>query len=308
MMNCSSKHLRTLAICLLALFAALPAGAQKRAPAVTQRSAAAQGLAEEPAQPAPAAVTDLRGQLGGSVNNAGAQLSFDLSRRRPLSKSRHPLLSEAHVGAGGSTAFTPAHLRAGVWLEAAPVSIFVLRVGAEPAYYFGTFDSLGSFDSRRDAFDPDSRRELAGTASGTAVRLYVTPTVRLRAGRFIGLASADVEWWSSSASGPFFYEPTRDTLLNVEGDRLTRVTSALLYEHPLATGQVTTGVTHSRQRVGSGSLNDIQRVGGVVVREFEGTFLSLDRPSVTISASRYIDDPSKQGEWTASMAIGFSLR
>ena len=275
---------------LLQTAAVPPAAAQERAPGA-----------------APVTVTDFRGQLGASINNAGAQLSFDLSRRRPLSSSRHPLLSEAHVSVGGSTAFTPAHLRAGVWLEAAPTSVFVLRVGAEPAYYFGTFDSLASFDSRRDAFDPDSRRERGGAASGTAVRVYITPTLRLRAARFIGLASADVEWWSSNASGPFFYEPTRDTLLDVSGDRLTTVTSALLYEHPLATGRVTTGVTHSRLRVRGGSLNEIQRLGVVVVRQSEGRFLSLDRPSVTFSASRYIDDPSKKGEWTASMAIGFSL-
>ena len=268
-------------------------------PAAAQEQASAVALAT---------VTELRGQLGASVNNAGAQLSFDLSRRRPLSSSRHPLLSEAHVRVGGSAAFTPAHVRAGVWVEAAPVSSFVVRVGAEPAYYFGTFDSLASFDSRRDAFDPDSRRERGGAASGTAVRVYASPTLRLRAGRFIGLASAAVEWWSSSASGPFFYEPTRDTLLDVRGERLMSVTSALLYEYPFSTGRLTTGVTHSRLRVRGGSLNQIQRLGVVVVRQSEGRFLSFDRPIFTISASRYIDDPSKQGEWTASMAIGFSLR
>ena len=244
---------------------------------------------------AAATVTELRGQLGASVNNAGAQLSFDLSRRRPLSSSRHPLLSESHISVGGSAAFTPAHVRAGVWLEAAPASIFVVRVGAEPAYYFGTFDSLASFDSRRDAFDPDSRRDRGGAASGTAVRLYATPTVRLRAGRFTGLTTANLEGWSSSAPGPFFYEPTRDTLLDVSGDRLMTITSALLYEHPFSTGRITTGVTHSRLRVRGGSLNQIRRLGVVVVRESEGRFLSLDRPSFTISVSRYIDGPSKQG-------------
>ena len=293
-MNSSPKHLRSLALCLLALGAALPAMADQE-PASGELGVA------------PASVTDLRGQLGASINNAGAQLSFDLSRQRPLSRSRHPLLSEAHIGVGASTAFTPAHVRAGVWLEAAPVSVFALRVGAERAHYFGTFDSLASFDSRRDAFDTDSRRKRGGAASGTAVRLYVTPTIRLRAGRFIGLASADLEWWRSNAAGPFFYEPTRDTLLDVSGDRLTTVTSAVLYEHPLATGRLTTGVTHSRMRVRGRSLNEIQRLGIVVVRESEGQFLSLDRPSVTISASRYLDDPSKQGGWTAAMAIGFSL-
>lgn len=135
----------------------------------------------------------------------------------------------------------------------------------------------------------------------------MTPTFRVRAGRFIGLASADLEWWSSNAAGPFFYELTRDTLLDVNGDRRTTVTSAVLYDHPLVTGRLTAGVTHSRMRVRGGSLNEIQRLGVVAVRQSEGRFLSLNRPSVTVSAARYLDDPSKQGEWTASMAIGFSL-
>src|SRR5436190_23776123 len=79
-------------------------------------TAAPQGTSEAVGHPA---VTELRAQLGASMNNAGAQLSFDLSRHRPLSTSRHPLLSEAHVGVGGTAAFTPAHVRTGVWVEAA---------------------------------------------------------------------------------------------------------------------------------------------------------------------------------------------
>lgn len=289
-----TRQMKALVVLGLLQTAAVPAASAQEP--VSSAGGAAQG-----------SVTDLRGQLGASINNAGAQLSFDLSRQRPLSTSRHPLLSQAHVGVGGSTAFTPAHVRAGAWVEVAPVSVFVLRVGAEPAYYFGTFDSLASFGSRRDAFDTDTRRERGGAESGTAARFYVTPTFRLRAGRFIGLASADLEWWSSNAAGPFFYEPTRDTLLDVGGDRLTTITSAVLYDHPLAAGHLTTGVTHSRMRGRGGSLNEVQRLGVVAVRQYEGRFLSLDRPSVTLSAARYLDDPSKQGQWTASMAIGFSL-
>ncbi len=208
-----------------------------------------------------------------AARSAAAQLSFESSRRRPLFASRHPLLSEAHIGVGGSAAFTPAHARGGVWLEAAPMSVFVLRVGAEPAYYFGSFDSLTSFESRNDPFDTDSRRARQSAQSGTATRFYVTPRLQARAGRLIGVASADFEWWSSNAAGPFFYEPTRDTLLDTSGDRVTTLTGAVLYEHALRNGRLFT----------------------------------LDRPSVTVSVSRYLDDPNKQNEWTAAMAIGFSL-
>ncbi len=264
-------------------------------PTPAARSAVAQ---DRPAAPSVALtnVGELRGQLGASINNAGAQLSFEASRRRPLFASRHPLLSEAHIGVGGSAAFTPAHARGGVWLEAAPVSVFVLRVGAEPAYYFGSFDSLTSFESRNDPFDTDSRRERQSAQSGTATRFYVTPRLQARAGRLIGVASADFEWWSSNAAGPFFYEPTRERLLDTSGDRVTTLTGAVLYEHALRKGRLTTGITHSRMRVDGGSLNQVN-----------GRLFTLDRPSVTVSVSRYLDDPNKQNEWTAAMAIGFSL-
>jgi len=251
-----------------------------------------------------ATIGEVRGQIGASINNAGLQLSFDLSKRRPLFASRHPLLSEAHVAVGGSTALTPAHARGGVWVEAAPLSVFVLRAGAEPAYYFGTFDSLTSFAIRHDAFDTDSRRIRGGAESGTATRFYVTPTLRARAGRVLAQVSADLEWWSSNAAGPFFYEPTRDTLLETSGDRLTTLTGAVLYE-PLP--RLTAGVTYARMQTRAGSVNQVQRVGVVAIKRSEGRFLTLDRPSLTISAARYLEDPYKQGEWTVAVAIGFSL-
>ena len=96
-------------------------------------------------------------------------------------------------------------------------------------------------------------------------------------------------------------------MLDASGDRLTTLTSAVLYEHPLTTGRLTAGLTHSRMRVRGRSLNEIQRLGVVAVRQYGGRLLSFDRPSVTLRVARYLNDPSKQGGWTASTAIGFSL-
>lgn len=256
----------------------------------------------------PGGVTELRGQLGASINELGIQQSFDLSWRRALSASPNPMLSEAHVAVGGTTAFTPAHVRGGVWAEVAPLSIFVIRVGAEPAYYFGTFDSLTSFASRRDVFDDDIRRDRNAAASGTVTRLYVTPTLQFRAGHFVGATSGSFERWSSNASGPFFYEPTRDTLLDVNGDHLMALTSGVLYEHPLAGGGTFSGgLMHALTRVNGDALNQIQRVGIVAIRQFDGRWLGVAKPSVTVNVSRYLDDPSKQNQWSAAIAIGFAL-
>jgi hypothetical protein len=59
---------------------------------------------------------------------------------------------------------------------------------------------------------------------------------------------------------------------------------------------------HALTRVDGDSLNQIQRLGIVAIRPFGGRFLGF-----TGSLSRYLDDPSKRGEWTAALAIGFSL-
>ena len=88
---------------------------------------------------------------------------------------------------------------------------------------------------------------------------------------------------------------------------LTTVTSAVLYEHPLAAGRLLAGVTHSRMRVRSESPNEVQRLGLVMTRQSTGQLFRLRAPSVTVGAARFLDHPSKQGQWTAFMTIGFAL-
>jgi hypothetical protein len=285
---------------LLEMFSASPSPAQTAA-------------ARQPQAPPPtgAWVRNSSGQLGASVNNLGLQQLFDVSWRRALTQSANPLLSEAHVSFGGTAAVTPAHVRGGGWMEVVPLSVLTIRAGAEPAYYFGTFDSLMSFASRSTPFDNDTRKARSDEISGTATRVYLTPSVQFRAGPIVGRTSLDLERWTSSAPGPFFYEATRDTLLNVDGDRLTTVTTAVLYERQVGDGQWRTGGMHSLLRVNGwsgASLNQIHRLGAVVIREWEGRLLGVPKPSLTLAMARYLDDPSKRHEWTGAMAIGFGLR
>ncbi len=260
------------------------------------------------AQTSQPVVRELRGTFGASVNNLGAQQTFELSWRKPISSSPSVWWSEAQVSAGVTSSLTPAHARAGVWAEVAPVSPLVVRVGIERAYFFGTFNSLMSFDSRHDAFDTDVRKARGGAVSGTAIRLYARPTLRFRLGRIMAATSAEFERWSSNAAGPYFYEPTRDTLFDADGDRVVTMTSAVLYEHRRPSGgRLSWGLTHARMRVNNDALNMIQRMGVVVIGQSEGRILKLSQPSLTVLVANYLDDPSKQGGWTAALAIGVTL-
>jgi hypothetical protein len=256
----------------------------------------------------PKTATVSTGQLGASINNAGLQQSFDLSVTRRLTTSKNPWLSEAHVAAGGFLAATPAGVRGGGWVEYAPVSVMAIRAGLEPAQYFGTFHSLTSFDTRLEAFDPDARKARASAASGHTMKMFVSPTLQFRAGHLAARSTLNIERWSSSAAGPLFYEPTRDTLLAVGGDDLASISTVVLYQHSLkGGGQLMFGPMHSIMRVRRSQLNQVQKVGLVAVREMSSNHFGLIRPSLSAQAAYYVDDPNKQGQWSGAMAVGFSI-
>jgi hypothetical protein len=147
----------------------------------------------------PAGVSrEVRGQIGASVNNAGLQNTFDVSWTWPVSRSTHPLLSGAYLATGLTNTITPSQAKLGAWIEYSPLSILDVRAG----------------------FDP---------SRGTSTRTYLSPTLKFKAGPIVGSAGAEFEWWRSSEEEPFFYEPTRDTLLESDGDRLLTTTSVLMY-------------------------------------------------------------------------------
>lgn len=271
----------------------------------------AQGPTAVGAGPAATTVTEVRTQLGASINNLGVQQSLEWSRRRPLAPGAGPLRSEAHVQFGATTSVTPSFARVGAWVQVAPLSILVVRAGVEPAYYFGTFNSLMRFDRRDDLFDTDTRKARGGATTGTVLRWYVTPSLRLRLGSIVAAASADVERWSASADGPLFYEPTRDTLLGTSGDSVFALQHVVMYEHMKASGtRVSIGGIHTIQRVHGVRLplNQVQKLGVLLMTRSTGRVAGFTAPSLTATVARYLDDPSKEGGWTAAVAAGISLR
>lgn len=249
---------------------------------------------------------EVTGQLGASINNAGLQNTLGVSWTRGLFSSDHPLLKDAHMAVGITNAVTPAQARLGGWVEFSPASILDLRAGFEPTAYFGTFNSLQSFDSYADPFDKDARDLRGAARAGTGMRTYVGGTLKLKAGPFVAATSSDLEAWRSSASGPMFYEPTRDTLLKSGGDALMNSTSVLMYQRQLGSGTASAGIIHNLTDVFDAPAgNRIQKLGVIGVREFSGRRFHLPNARFTAVVSKYLEDPSKKGQWTAAMAIGF---
>ncbi len=192
---------------------------------------------------------EITGQLGASFNNPGLQNSIDVAWTKPLSTSTSPLLAGARVAAGVVSVTTPTMTRAGGWVEYAPLSIVAVRAGIEPIVYFGSFSSLMPFPSYDSTFDQDVLSQKIGTSAGVGLKGYVTPSIQVRARRVVARVSADLEYWRSSADGPFFYEATRDQLLASGGDRLINTTGVAMYEHPTGSGgAVSAGVFHGLTR------------------------------------------------------------
>lgn len=261
------------------------------------------------AAPAGPVSTDVRTQLATSYNNPGLQWSLDWSTRRLTRPEGGRLTSDAHVALGSSAIVSPSNARLGVWAQYAPLSIAVLRAGVEPAQYFGTFDSLMTFDRQDVPFDNATRRDRGGASAGRALRLYVTPTLRLRAGRVVAQVSGDIDRWFSSAGGTWFYEPTRDTLLRSSGSLLTATRAVVMYEHATAGGtRVGLGGLHTFQQVDRRRLNEIQRLGLIGTLQSERPWRFLKRPAVNLIVARYLEDPSKDGEYFAALTVATTLR
>jgi hypothetical protein len=247
-----------------------------------------------------------RGQLGASVNNLGLQNTLERSWTWPLWASRNPLLADAHVSTGIVSVVTPALARVGGWLEVSPLSVLDVRVGAEPMAYFGTFNALKSLQSYDDPFDSKTLKAMRDRKSGYGSRLYVEPVIKAKAGAFVAQIDTTIERWQTNAPGPFFYEPTRDTLLRASGDTLLTATSLAMYQREMGDdGTLSAGVLHSVTEVFDAPGNRSQRLGVIVIREYSSTHYRVPRLRLLATVWQYLDDPSKRHQFGAAVAIGF---
>jgi hypothetical protein len=247
--------------------------------------------------------------LGVSVNRLGLQHTLDLGWTRPLTASANPLLADAHLAFGLSHSVTPAYTRLGAWVEVSPLSILDVRAGAEAAAYFGTFGSLMSFGSYGQRFDDTARNARKGDGRpGTGSRLYLAPTLKMKVGPLVAVTGGRLEWWRTSAAGPLYYEPARDTLLKVGGDRILTTSTLLLRQLEMGRrGSVSYGLSHNLNYVFDAPENRSQRVGVVAVRQFGPRRFRLNAPRIGVEVSYYVSDPSRKGQFTAAVGMSIGL-
>jgi hypothetical protein len=247
--------------------------------------------------------------FGGSVNNLGVQQTLEASWTWDLSRSTHPILSDAHLAVGLTHHLSPAYTRLGGWAAVAPLSILELRAGFEPVYYFGIVGSLIGFPSPHAVFDEDARRALRPQAvSELGTRVFFAPTVRARAGRVLASSTLDLERWDVDGPGAFFYEPMRDTLLASGGDSLWRASTVLVRESLGAGGRrLLAGVHHEFMRVRRAPANDMHRVGPLAVWTLGDRRFGVDEPTLIVNLYYYLEDPYKRHEPGGAVGVRFGL-
>jgi hypothetical protein len=255
---------------------------------------------------------EVRQSLGTAVNPLGLQSGVDVSWRWPLSRSSRPLLSEAHVTIGLADRLSPAYDRLGAFVEVAPLSVLDVRVGLEPVYYFGTFNSMIGFPGYDARFDDRARQGLRAEGrarAGLAGRAYVAPTVKVKIGRVIARAHADLEWWRARPPGaPFFYEPTRDTLLDARGDAMMTAETLVVYELSRRAGRkLLAGPVHTLTRVYAAPRNQKQELGVVLLAGLGRKWLGAAEPTLFAKVFYYLEDPYRRHQVGAQLALGFGV-
>ena len=252
--------------------------------------------ADRVARAAPDPQRETRETLGASLNLPGLQNTLETSWR----------WDGAALGVGH--VLSPSFTRINLWAEWVPTRPIAVRVGIEPTAYFGRSGALVSYDSYDADFSKDSRDAREDEQAGFGGRAYASPSLRLRAGRFVATSTADFEWWRTDATGPLYYEPARDTLLEAGGDRLWTLTTVVLFETEGAQGQkLAVGANHRRLRVFDAPENDAQRLGGVIIWTLGERRFGVRQPTVLANGGVYLEDRFKEGEVFVTVAVRFLL-
>jgi hypothetical protein len=273
---------------------------------------AASGLAAEETAPPAGPRREIRGSIGTAVNPLGLQNGADVLWRWSLSKSSHPLRSDAHLTLGLASRLSPAYERLGAFIEIAPLSVLDVRVGLEPVFYFGTFNSMLGFSGYEARFDDaarDALRAQGRATAGLAGRAYLAPTAKIKVGRLIARTHAELEWWKARQPGaPFFYEPTRDTLLDARGDAMMTAETLVVYELSRRPGRkVLAGPVHTLTRVYHAAPNQKQDLGLMAIVGLGRSGLGMTEPTLFAKVFWYLEDPYRRHQVGAQLALGFGL-
>lgn len=246
--------------------------------------------------------------LAGQRNPDGLMTSVGGYRRwiRTIDKDLNIPSSYLQTGLGAGT--TPADGRISVhgeWLAAVFAKI---RVQYDVYRFYGTNTSLLSFPSGTAGFGRSEVDALEGREeAGNGSRLLIRPTLYAKVGPLIIVNQTDLAYFEFSGKGPYFLEWTYETLLR-DGDRVLENRTNFLYQIMKGRGDVSllAGPYYEIMKTGDADLKRKRAgvMGYWVPREVLGSF---KRPRLYGQIGHYLQDRNRDGEYMASLGIGFDL-
>lgn len=252
------------------------------------------GLALASTAPSVAAEQRVAGAFGGTSNPLGLQLRLGSEWRWSLTASQNPLVRDAHAAVGLTNALSPSYDRVEAHLELSPLSILDLRAQADYVVFFGAFGNLTAFpDYDADFSDDarDARKDEARAAAG--LRFQLAPTLKGRLGRVSLRLRAELERWQIDGVEPYFYEPSRGTLLRAGGDSLLAGSGVLLVD--LGDGRFQVGLQYDLMDVLDAPQNRRQRLGPLLLARLGERRLGLRQPVLVAGAFQHLEAPNRDG-------------
>ncbi len=252
--------------------------------------------------------TVLSADLYARWNPLGLTASLEAARRRDRPDGDGPLLRGRYLRAGAALSVNPAWVQVGPRVEWVPWAPLQLVSGYDLFGFFGAYGTLLRLSSDRAPFGRSALDARSGEErSGLAHRLFVEPTLRVRAGRLLFRSANTLAGYRLAGREGTYYESEYDTLLR-ERDLLfqSRTTVTAELSRQGSGPSLLVGPAYEYTRAARTGV-ERQRLGALVFWVPAARAFGLDRPRVLVFGGVNLVDRNRNGEPFGILGLGADL-
>lgn len=244
-------------------------------------------------------------QLGGAVNPEGLRLLWSGSLQRVFAWRTAEDPWSALEG-GATVAATPSYGQLGLFAEAQPLPVLLLRAEIDHRRFTGRYGGVLFFDRAGDPFGAEVLQDRRGQErrEGTA-RGALRATFQYQGGALFLRAPLALSWVRFCGQGPWFYDPWYDTLL-AGRDRVDEAQLQVGWNGTTRAGWLAAGPFGQAQRTREGGLQQ-RRAGLFAFLTRPGRLGAFQRPYLALQLGRHLRDPNREGELFLTAGVGAQL-
>jgi hypothetical protein len=261
-------------------------------------------------------------------NPLGLSTFFRIGYQIPLlGEQENVLLQRTYAAVHAMTWLTPAYARGGLRFDIQPLAIFSLVTSYELVGYFGSFDSLQSFDNIAEDFSEDgqkARADLGLDYPTTGGSFTLEPNLQARIGPLTIVSTTDFVYNHMRLRGddPVFFDLFYDMLVPRTGWVISNETQLLYGPATGFAGGLRYGIYHALlpDSVVTGNearakeITPIQFLGPLFIYNFfeENRALAFNAPLVFASVGWWLHHPYRTGQETSRavpyVTVGFTFK